>query len=134
MSTSSKEPGRIEWEKDVVSDMINLYCRKRHNTPKGELCRECADLLSYSLERLDRCRYGEEKPTCKNCPTHCYRPVERERIRAVMRFSGLRLFLRAPVKWMVHAFHDRVRLRAIEQRKIEGEAGGQEDHPSSGSS
>ena len=32
-----------EREKRMVSEMIALYCRKKHGT-KGELCPECAEL------------------------------------------------------------------------------------------
>ena len=31
-------------EKLLVSEMIALYCRKQHDTPKGTLCPECRQL------------------------------------------------------------------------------------------
>ena len=34
-----------EKEKKMVSEMIALYCRKKHHT-KGELCSECTELKS----------------------------------------------------------------------------------------
>lgn len=30
-----------EREKEVVSLMISLYCRKKHGSRKGELCQKC---------------------------------------------------------------------------------------------
>ncbi|MDD6471920.1 MAG: nitrous oxide-stimulated promoter family protein [Bacteroidales bacterium] len=44
--------------------------------------------MEYVFSCLDRCRFGVNKPTCKQCPTHCYRPKMRERIRTLMRWSG----------------------------------------------
>ena len=79
---------RIEEEKIVVEQMIRLYCQKSEGY--GELCPSCRELLSYAHSRLDRCRYGENKFTCKKCPTHCYRPEMKERIRTVMRWAGPR--------------------------------------------
>ena len=111
----------IEHEKTTISEMIDIYCSKKHKTAKGELCPECEDLLTYSHERLDRCRYGETKPTCRKCPTHCYRPAMRMRIKDVMRTAGPRLFFRAPLKWLLHSWRDRKRVEAArEVQKKEG--------------
>ncbi len=85
---------RIENEKQTVERMIRLWCRRREGN--AELCAGCRELLDYALERLDRCPYGEGKPACKKCATHCYRSAMRERIREVMRFSGPRLIFYAP--------------------------------------
>ena len=32
-------------EKLLVSEMIALYCRKQHKTPKGQLCPACQDYM-----------------------------------------------------------------------------------------
>ena len=98
---------KIAKEKETVEKMIRLYCEKKHNSPKGSLCSDCGDLLEYSLLRLDNCQYQEGKPTCRKCPVHCYRPTKREEIRRVMRFSGPRLALSAPMDWIRHQLHDR---------------------------
>lgn len=42
-----------EDEKLLVSEMIALYCRKQHHTPKGSLCPECQELHDYALARID---------------------------------------------------------------------------------
>ena len=34
-------------EKMLVSEMIALYCRRQHKTPKGSLCPECRQLHDY---------------------------------------------------------------------------------------
>ncbi len=95
---------RIEEEKKVVEQMIRLYCHKKEGN--GELCQNCHELLEYAHSRLDRCRYGEEKPTCKKCPVHCYRPDMKERVRAVMRWSGPRMMLYHPVAAIKHIYRE----------------------------
>ena len=120
MNSRLKKTSHLEWEKAVVRDMIHLYCTKKHGTDAGTLCAECQELLDYSHNRLDRCRYGEEKPTCRKCPTHCYRPAMREKIKDVMRFSGPRFFFRSPLRWIIHAIHDRKKVQLIRER-IESE-------------
>ncbi len=97
----------IKKEKETVEKMIRLHCEKKHSTSNGTLCSDCQSLLEYSHQRLERCQYQEDKPTCRKCPIHCYRPTMREEIRRVMRFSGPRLALRAPLDWIRHQLHDR---------------------------
>lgn len=99
---------RIAEEKKVVALMIRMYCR-RHCRQQGrtakadltgltgrtadtnqadrtgtrqntrQICPECAALLNYALRRLDSCRFGNGKPSCRKCPVHCYRADMRER-------------------------------------------------------
>jgi len=97
----------IRKEKQTVEKLIRLYCEKKHPPSGGSLCSMCYDLLEYSHQRLGQCRYYENKPSCRKCPTHCYKPTMREEIRQVMRFSGPRLAFRAPVNWIKHRIHDR---------------------------
>lgn len=89
-----------EDEKEMVSLMIRLYCRKNHKTK--ELCNECAELDRYARERSDRCPFMENKTFCSNCKVHCYKPEMREKIRKVMRFSGPRMMLYHPVMAIMH--------------------------------
>ena len=42
-------------EKMLVSEMIALYCRRQHKTPKGQLCPACQELQDYALARIDKC-------------------------------------------------------------------------------
>ena len=79
-----------EKEKKMVSEMIALYCRKKHHT-KGGLCSECTELKSYAESRSDHCPFMETKTFCSNCRVHCYKPQMREKIREVVRFSGPRM-------------------------------------------
>jgi hypothetical protein len=98
---------KIQKEKETVEKFIRLFCEKKHETVSKALCPDCQNLLEYSHQRLEQCQYEEDKPTCRKCPIHCYNPTMREEIRRVMRFSGPRYALRAPMDWIRHQFHDR---------------------------
>ena len=89
-------------EKLLVSEMIALYCRKQHGTPKGSLCPECRQLHDYALTRIDKCPFMETKTFCSACKTHCYKPQMREAIRQVMRWSGPRMIFHHPVLAIRH--------------------------------
>jgi len=103
---SAGEGPRIRREKRTVAAMVGMYCHVHHGT-RGALCADCAGLLEYAHARLDRCRFGEGKSTCGRCAVHCYRPEMRERIRAVMRWSGPRMLLRHPLMAVRHAVDGR---------------------------
>lgn len=103
---------RIKSEKKTVGMMVRLYCRRYEGNK--ELCKNCSDLLSYAEARLDRCKFGNEKPTCKKCPIHCYKPDMREKMRAVMRWAGPRMMLYHPIeaiKHLIREINDRIENR-----------------------
>ena len=89
-------------EKLLVSEMIALYCRRQHKTPKGTLCPECRQLLDYALMRIDKCPFMETKTFCSACRVHCYQPAMREKIRTVMRWAGPRMLPVHPVLSVKH--------------------------------
>ena len=93
--------GKRQQEKQMVSQMIALYCRRKHHT-KGDLCPDCAALSRYACMRSDRCPFMETKTFCSNCRVHCYQPEMREKIREVMRFSGPRMIFYHPVAAIRH--------------------------------
>ena len=88
-----------EWQ--TISAMICCYCQDHHAT-KGALCPECQGLLEYAAVRLERCRFGLEKPVCVKCPVHCYQRARREQVRAVMRYAGPRMLWRHPILSLRH--------------------------------
>ncbi len=94
---------RLARERGILTRFIGVYCRARHGSRGTELCPECAGLLQYATGRLARCPY-DPKPKCKHCPTHCYSPAQRQRIREVMRFSGLWYIRRGRLDWLVRYF------------------------------
>jgi hypothetical protein len=91
----------IQKEKEMVTKMIDLYCRKKHHHGQ-ELCMECQDLKTYAHMRLSLCRFGEEKSACSNCLVHCYKPTYRIEMKSVMRFSGPWMLLYHPVYSIKH--------------------------------
>ena len=94
--------GRVEREKKTIKLMISLYCNKKHQNKKGELCEECSELLEYATKRLSYCKFGDEKTTCAKCPIHCYKKDMRERVKMVMKFSGPRLIIYNPIELIKH--------------------------------
>ena len=92
-------------EHKTIDLMIDVYCRDVHGRA-GPGCAECEELRHYAAERLRRCPFGSEKPTCLNCPVHCYKPDRREQVRVVMRHAGPRLLLRHPILTLLHLYLD----------------------------
>lgn len=93
---------RLKRERRTVRLMIDMYCEDHHG---GDgLCSSCADLADYADRKLDICPYGTDKPTCANCPIHCYRPEPRERMRQVMLYAGPRMLKTHPVLALLHLF------------------------------
>ena len=106
----------------VLSDFVFLYCKHRHKQAiktalslkedrlkkaLGDknliLCRDCSRLLNHGMAKLLLCPY-DSKPMCKKCKTQCYAPDYRERIRDVMKFSGLYLIKHGRLDLIVHYF------------------------------
>lgn len=110
METKTKR----EREKRVVSQMISPYCKRQHHT-KGDLCPECAALDAYARRRSDHCPFMDTKTFCSNCKVHCYQPDMREKIRAVMRFSGPRMLLYHPVMAVRHMVESRREKKKLEE-------------------
>ena len=103
-----------EREKQLVSQMIILYCKKQHGGKS--LCSDCAALDAYARQRSDRCPFMETKTFCSNCKVHCYKPKMREKIRAVMRFSGPWMLFHHPViaiRHMIETKKEKSRLEKI---------------------
>lgn len=96
---------KIESEKQTIALMIKIYCRKKHHSK--QLCDDCQALLDYALNRLDHCRYGENKGFCKQCPIHCYKKDKRMAIRKIMRFSGPRMIFYDPLMVLRHRFRSK---------------------------
>ena len=102
-----------EREKVIVSRMIALYCRKNHGGKT--LCPDCAALDAYARQRSDKCPFIETKTFCSNCRVHCYQPEMREKIRAVMRFSGPRMLFHHPIPAIRHMIESHKEKRRLEK-------------------
>ena len=104
-------------ELETLGSMIRMYCDHHHRG--GRLCVECTELAKHACRRLERCVFGDVKPTCSNCVVHCYRADMRERVRDVMRWAGPRLLLRHPVLAIRHMIDGRrpaIRLPSAKRR------------------
>lgn len=106
---------RWKRQRRTLETMLRIYCRGNHGR-RADLCDECGRLRDYAFTRLDRCPYGRDKPACSRCPTHCYKPDMRERIREVMRYSGPRMLARHPILALLHMLD-------LEKRPPSGESG-----------
>lgn len=102
-----------EREKETVSLMIFIYCRKKHKTKEG-LCKECQMLNDYARMRSDKCPFMETKTFCSNCKVHCYKPDMRQKIKEVMRFSGPRMLWYHPVMAVHHVISSKREKRKLE--------------------
>ncbi|MDJ0698231.1 MAG: nitrous oxide-stimulated promoter family protein [Woeseiaceae bacterium] len=97
----------LERERVTMEKMVDIYCADHHEGSAGDLCPECSAFLEYAEVRLDKCPYGEDKPTCSNCPVHCYKAPQREYARRVMRYAGPRMLLRHPILAIAHMIDGR---------------------------
>ena len=95
------KPRHLQREFRTMSKMVDIYCADRHESG-GQLCDDCATFLDYAEVRLEKCPYGEDKPTCANCPVHCYKPHYRAQAKQIMRYAGPRMLLRHPLLTIAH--------------------------------
>jgi hypothetical protein len=94
-------------ELTTISAMLDMYCRAHHGGAPAALCASCAELFQYASRRLERCVFGDAKPTCANCIVHCYSAEMREQVRVVMRWAGPRMLLRHPLLGIRHLLDGR---------------------------
>ena len=80
-------------EKKVITEMVKLYCKKNHKN---------RDVLNYSLNRIDNCKYMETKTFCSNCKAPCYSPKMKEKVKQIMKFSGPRILFHHPLLVISH--------------------------------
>ena len=88
-------------ELKTIAVMVRMFCQVHHHVRDG-LCAECNSLLDYARQRLDRCPFGDAKPTCNKCLVHCYSADKREQVRVVMRWAGPRMLRYHPILGIRH--------------------------------
>jgi hypothetical protein len=98
----SVETPRLKRELRTMQCMVEIYCRDHHLQRATATCAECRKFLDYAEQRLQKCPYGKKKPTCARCPIHCYKRVQREQAREIMRYAGPRMTLRHPWLSLTH--------------------------------
>jgi len=93
---------RLHRERITVRAIVECYCRVEHSAQGPGLCAACASLFDYASVRLERCRFQARKPTCFNCPVHCYAPGQRQQIREMMKKAGPQMLWRHPLLTLLH--------------------------------
>ncbi|MBI4926208.1 MAG: nitrous oxide-stimulated promoter family protein [Anaerolineae bacterium] len=121
MSQSSSP--RLQRERITIHAMQVLFCKAKHGYPNGELCADCQSLFDYAMLRLAHCPYQEEKPTCANCPIHCYQKERREQVRVMMRYAGPRMMLRHPVLAVRHLLDGKKKAPQLRRKATTSQTG-----------
>ncbi|MDX2481211.1 MAG: nitrous oxide-stimulated promoter family protein [Desulfuromusa sp.] len=100
----------------ILALFTSVYCRDHHTAERESLsglpeqlaslesyscCAPCCEFLNYAIERRLNCPL-DEKPTCKHCHVHCYRPGDREKVCEIMRYSGQTLIKRGRLDLLWH--------------------------------
>jgi hypothetical protein len=104
-------PEDIQADTDKMVVFVSMYCDRHHGHRKREpfnfsyakvpalvkkgpsLCAGCTRLLRHAIVMRALCPLCP-KPKCRKCPQHCYRPVYREQMERVMKYSGPRSIFR----------------------------------------
>ncbi len=99
---------------------VAVYCRERHDGAKAPLslkrfdvkqiekkevllCQECKRLLAYGIGMRLACPHNP-KPMCKKCGSQCYKGEYKEKIREIMKFSGMYLVRHGRIDLLYHYF------------------------------
>ncbi len=101
--------GKVEKDLKILLKFIEAYCQCHHHAQKEvwlegnkwQLCSECEELGTYAVKRRLNCPKNP-KPSCKNCDIHCYAPKYRDKIRKIMKFSGIYFIKRGRLDYLWH--------------------------------
>lgn len=123
-------------EMKTIEVMIGMYCRRHHRRKGDAPCATCSVLFEYAARRLERCVFGDAKPTCANCLVHCYSAEKREQIRIVMKWAGPRMLFHHPLRAIFHLLDGRRAAPSLPTRTAKcaaqaERAEGPHGHPSS---
>ena len=100
----------------LIGKFVEVYCAGKHGAieraalslPDGlgerHLCSECTAFMSYAVVRRMKCPLEAEKPSCKHCRINCYAPLQREKVREIMSYSGRTLMMRGRLDYVWHYF------------------------------
>ncbi len=81
--------------KGILGDYLNGY--------KLKVCDECKRVLLHGVAKRLLCPY-DPKPPCKKCPTPCYRKGYREKMREIMKFSGMYFIKKGKLSYVFKYF------------------------------
>lgn len=100
----------------LIGKFVEVYCDGKHagierrtfllpeKLGERRMCAECAGFMAYAVARRLNCPLEAEKPSCKHCRIHCYGKEQRDKVRAVMAYSGRKLMLRGRLDYVWHYF------------------------------
>lgn len=109
----------VEHDLKTLAVFIEVYCQAQHAKAAKRtalpcvgdigqmagkplcLCEDCHKLLAHAFVKRTHCPMNP-KPSCKHCPKHCYHPAYRQKIQAVMRFSGKKILLSGRLDYVFH--------------------------------
>ena len=100
---------KVDEDIKILTEFIQIYCDNKHrerpkiNDNGTNICAECQNTLSYSSKMREYCSL-DPKPICKKCTIHCYKPEYRQRIKEIMRHSGMSLIMRGRIDLIFHYF------------------------------
>ena len=118
---TDKRTIRRNRELKTIAAMIRMYCQAHHQVSEPP-CAECGQLLDYARRRLERCPFGDAKPTCNKCLVHCYSAEKREQVRAVMRWAGPRMLRYHPILGIRHLLDGRRPTPRLPEKKKAGKS------------
>lgn len=104
----------------TLMKFVDIFCRENHNGERSpfsfrlydireiekreiSLCPDCTKLLTYGLTMRLKCPH-DPKPMCKKCETQCYKGEYKEKIREIMKFSGIYMIKHGRVDLLYHYF------------------------------
>ncbi len=110
--------GKERTDVETLLKFVGIYCLENHNGDKAPfsfrlidikeietqeipLCKDCTKLLTYGLTMRMNCPH-DPKPMCKKCESQCYRGEYKEKIREVMKFSGMYLVKHGRIDMLYH--------------------------------
>ncbi len=99
---------------------VEIFCRENHDGAKAPfffrlydireiekeeiaLCPGCTRLLTYGLTMRLKCPH-DPKPMCKKCETQCYKGEYKQKIREIMKFSGMYMIRHGRLDLLYHYF------------------------------
>ncbi|MBB6215445.1 hypothetical protein HNQ80_001534 [Anaerosolibacter carboniphilus] len=98
----------------ILIDFIHVYCKNEHcQTEKHlisnsyidvkkkiSLCGDCTELAVYAINKRINCPFVY-KPPCKKCIVQCYEQQYREKIKKVMKYSGMYFIKRGRIDYLI---------------------------------
>ena len=100
---------KVDEDIKVLIKFFKIYCETKHKHREKtsedniKLCSECQEILRYSIVKREYCHL-DPKPPCKKCKIHCYKPIYREKIRDIMKYSGMALIKSVRIGLLIHYF------------------------------